>query len=132
MERAGSTVSVRFSALASWLARIKSRRMQVGSQPRRLSALLVVALDHSQATAHLVALLALHAFSPTLESQLRAGDDTPLLLAWSDGTLLPPRLRLSGGAPGGPRHRFHWAGWAKLYGDDLLLVRLDVAAPSVR
>jgi hypothetical protein len=101
---------------------------QVDSQPRRLSALLAAALDHSPATAHLVALLALHSFSPALESQLRAGDEAPLLLAWSDGTLLPPQLRLSGGAPGDLSVASAGQGGPSFYGDDLLLARVDLAA----
>ncbi len=100
---------------------------QVESQPRRLSTLLDAALDHSPATAHLVALLALHSFSPALESQLRAGDDAPLLLAWSDGTPLPPQLRLSGGAPGDLAVASAGQAGPSFCGDDLLLARLDLA-----
>jgi hypothetical protein len=105
----------------------------VGTHPVRLSELLSAALRESPAAAHLVALLALHAFSPALESHLRAGDESPLLVAWSDGTPLPPVLRRGGDAFG----RVFGAGRGEVaavgeppgfYGDDLLLVRLDVAA----
>ncbi len=108
----------------------------VGSQPTRLSTLLVVALDDSPATAHLVALLTLHAFSPALESHLRAGDETPLLLAWSDGTPLPPVLRRGGDVFGrvfaSGRSEVALAGDDALsfYGDDLLIVRLDVGTAA--
>lgn len=102
----------------------------VGSQPTRLSALLIAALDASPAAAHLVALLVLHAFSPALESHLRVGDETPLLLAWSDGTPLPPDLRRGDDALG---HVLDGVASAaddasSFYGDDLLIVRLDVGA----
>ncbi len=97
---------------------------EVGAQPTRLSALLTAALDDSPATAHLVALLALHAFSPAVESHLRVGDESPLLVAWSDGTPLPPLLRSGDAtAPGDD---------AGFYGDDLLVVRLDVVAAARR
>jgi hypothetical protein len=106
----------------------------VGSQPARLSTLLTAALEDSPATAHLVALLALHAFSPALESHLRAGDQGTILLAWSDGTPLPPVLRRGGEAYG---HVFGSGGVAQVpadapsfYGDDLLIVRLDVGAAT--
>lgn len=105
----------------------------VGSQPRRLSELLFEALEDSPATAHLVALLALHAFSPALESHLRAGDESALLIAYSDGQLLPNVLRRGGDAfarvfassdgPASDRP-------ASFYGDDLLVARLDVAAAA--
>ena len=78
------------------------------SQPVRLSALLALALEDSQKTAHLVALLALHAFSPAIGSHLRAGDGGPLLAAWSDGAQLPATL--------------------PFYGDDLLLSNVDLGA----
>ncbi len=87
----------------------------VGAYPTRLSDLLTAALEDSSAAAHLVALLALHAFSPALESHLRVGDESSLLTAWSDGTLLPPTLCRGGDAP-------------SFYGDDLLIVRLDPGA----
>jgi hypothetical protein len=90
----------------------------VGSTPTRLSALLAAALDDSPATAHLTALLALHAFSPALESHLRAGDESSLLVAWSDGKPLPVALRVVPAVSEA----------LTFYGDDLVLVRLDVAA----
>jgi hypothetical protein len=90
---------------------------EVDSQPTRLSALLAAGLEHSPAAAHLLALLVLHAFSPALESQLRVGDESALLLAWSDGTPLPPDLRGAADA-----QSFH--------GDDLLVARLDVGAAA--
>lgn len=107
----------------------------VSSQPTRLSTLLAAALDDSPAAAHLVALLALHAFSPALESHLRAGDESPLLLAWADGTPLPAVLRRGGDAFG---HVFGGscgsdvapADAPSFYGDDLLIVRLDVGAAA--
>ncbi len=89
----------------------------VDSQPTRLSALLSAGLEHSPAAAHLLALLVLHAFSPALESQLRVGDESALLLAWSDGTPLPPDLRGAADA-----QSFH--------GDNLLVARLDVGAAA--
>ncbi len=100
----------------------------VGSQPTRLSALLVAALDASPATAHLVALLVLHAFSPALESHLRVGDETPLLLAWSDGTPLPPDLRGRDDALGHVMDGVYSSAddASSFYGDDLLVVRIDV------
>jgi hypothetical protein len=102
----------------------------VGSQPTRLSTLLVAALDASPATAHLVALLVLHAFSPALESHLRVGDKTPLLLAWSDGTPLPPDLRRRDDALGQVMDGVSSSAddASSFYGDDLLVVRLDVGA----
>jgi len=102
----------------------------VGSQPTRLSTLLVAALDASPATAHLVALLVLHAFSPALESHLRVGDETPLLLAWSDGTPLPPDLRRRDDALGQVMDGVSSSAddASSFYGDDLLVVRLDVGA----
>jgi hypothetical protein len=98
----------------------------VKSQPTRLSVLLAAALDDSPATAHLVALLALHAFSPAIESHLRVGDESPLLLAWSDGKPLPSELRHVGGALGGGGPTA--ADAPSFFGDDLLIVRLDVGA----
>jgi hypothetical protein len=109
----------------------------VGSQmPVRLSELLGVALEDSPATAHLVALLALRAFSPAVESHLRARDESALLVAWSDGTMLPAALRRCGDAcgrvSGPPRGGEGLAaiGSPGFYGDDLLLARLDVAASA--
>jgi hypothetical protein len=106
---------------------------EVGSQPARLSVLLAAALDHSPAAAHLLALLVLHAFSPALESQLRAGEEAPLLLAWSDGTPLPPDLRHGGGGAfgrvlGGVTSTAEDA--PSFHGDDLLVVCLDVGAAA--
>jgi hypothetical protein len=107
----------------------------VGSQPTRMSELLAAALEGSPATAHLVSLLSLHAFSPALESHLRAGDESSLLVAWSDGTPLPPALRRGCDAFG----RVFGAQRGDVvevsqplafYGDDLMLVRLDVAAAA--
>lgn len=108
----------------------------IGSQPTRLSSLLAVALGHSPAAAHLVALLVLHAFSPALESHLRAGDESPLLLAWSDGTPLPPVLGQTTDAPsrafgGGPGNGTPVAVDSPSFdGDDLFVVRLDIGAAA--
>jgi hypothetical protein len=103
-------------------------------QPVRLSELLHVALEDSTATAHLVALLALRAFSPAIESHLRAGDESTLLVAWSDATMLP--VALCAGADAGGRVLEATSGLAVpaspdipgFYGDDLLLIKLDLAA----
>ena len=108
----------------------------VGSLPVRLSELLGVALEDSPATAHLVALLALRAFSPAVESHLRAREESPLLVAWSDGMMLPAALGRGGEAfgrvSGRPRGVEGPAAIETLgfYGDDLLLARLDVAAAA--
>jgi hypothetical protein len=107
----------------------------VGAQPRRLSDLLVEALTDSPSTAHLVALLALHAYSPAIESHLRVDDQTPMLVAWSDGTQLPAVLRRGGDAfervfgegRGAVELEVEAAGF---HGDDLLVCRLDVAAAA--
>ena len=105
------------------------------SEPRRLSELLATALDDSPVTAHLVALLVLHAYSPAIESHLRAGDESPVLVAYSDGTQLPAALRRGGDAFarvfGNGRGQSH-AGEqpAPFFGDDLLVIRLDVLAAA--
>ena len=105
-------------------------------QPVRLSELLGVALEDSPPTAHLVALLALRAFSPAVESHLRAGDGSPLLVAWSDGTTLPAGLRRGGDAFDRVFRAARGAAVAAVtdilgfYGDDLLLVKLDVVAAA--
>jgi hypothetical protein len=102
----------------------------VGEQPQRLSALLAEALEGSAATAHLVALLALHAFSPPIESQLRAGEESSVLVAWSDGTELPRGLRRRAAGFG---HRGNGRLFAKppvFHGDDLLVARLDLEAAA--
>lgn len=107
----------------------------VGIPARRLSDLLVEALECSAATAHLVALLVLHAYSPPIESHLRVDDQTPMLVAWSDGTQLPAMLRRGGEA----FERVFGAGDGALeahgevsgfHGDDLLVCRLDVSAAA--
>jgi hypothetical protein len=104
---------------------------RVGSQPVRLSSLLAAALDDSPAAAHLVALLALLAFSPALESHLRAGDESPLLVAWSDGQPLPSVLRRAGFArPFGVAPALSVVDAPSFHGDDLLVVRLDVGAAA--
>lgn len=108
----------------------------VGSQPTRMSELLATAVEDSPATAHLVTLLTLHAFSPAFESHLRAGDESSLLIAWSDGTPLPPTLRRGDDAFDGVSGDRRGAAEAEVshplafYGDDLMLVRLDVAAAA--
>ena len=77
----------------------------------------------------------MHAFSPALESHLRAGDESSLLVAWSDGTPLPPALRRGGDAFGrvfGAQRgdAVEVSQPLAFYGDDLMLVRLDVAAAA--
>ena len=105
----------------------------VGSQPRRLSELLREALQsrvapaEPAAVAHLLALLVLHSYSPELASQLRAGDETSLLMAWTDGV----RLELASKSPGSAAktEEDHLAGeFVRFFGDDLLIGRLDLAA----
>jgi hypothetical protein len=107
---------------------------QVDIEPRRLSALLSEALEDTAATAHLVALHALHAFSPALESHLRIGDERRVLVAWTDGTELPPVLRQNGDAFGrvfgSGRGGARPTDPSRFYGDDLLLARLDLAAAA--
>lgn len=101
---------------------------EVGAEPVRLSVLLDAALDHSLAAAHLVALLALHAFSPALESHLRVGDESPLMVAWSDGTAIPSQLHAevalapTGGVGSAAEDRL------RFHGDDLLIACMDVAS----
>lgn len=107
----------------------------VHAQPRRLSELLVEALERSPAAAHLVALLVLHAYSPAVESHVRAGDMSPLLVAWSDGRQLPADLRRGGDAfarvfGDGRGAAAPEAEMAGFHGDDLLVCRLDVAAAA--
>jgi hypothetical protein len=103
----------------------------VGAEPVRLSALLSAALQDSSAAAHLIALLVLKAFSPALETHVRAADESPVLIAWSDGTPLPAAFqaasRANGKVKGNGRHT---AGVADsgFHGDDLLVARLDVGA----
>jgi hypothetical protein len=101
----------------------------VGTQPRRLSDLLVDALEYSPATAHLVALLALHAYSPAIESHLRVDDQAPMLVAWSDGALLrrggDAFERVFGRGRGAVDLDGEVSGF---HGDDLLVCRLEVAA----
>jgi len=105
---------------------------EVGPEPVRLSSLLANALQTSCASAHLTALLVLNAFSPPLETHLRAGDEEPLLVAWSDGAVLPPALQAAasgsgnGGANGRPHEPSSTA--SGFHGDDLLVARLDVSA----
>jgi hypothetical protein len=107
----------------------------VDSEPRRLSELLATALEDSPVTAHLVALLVLHAYSPAVESHLRAGDESPVLVAYSDATELPAVLRRGGEAfarvfgngRGQPQTGEQPAAF---FGDDLLVVRLDVVAAA--
>jgi hypothetical protein len=106
----------------------------VGAEPVRLSALLAEALKDSPATAHLTSLLVLNAFSPALETHLRAGDEQALLVSWSNGAPLPAALQGVGSGNGmrpangngAAPHPNPAAGG--FHGDDLLVARLDVAA----
>lgn len=104
----------------------------VGAEPVRLSALLSTALQVSPATAHLIALLTLKAFSPALETHVRAGDESPVLVAWSDGTPLPAAFeaasRSNGNVNGNGRPTAAAAADSGFHGDDLLVARLDVGA----
>jgi hypothetical protein len=103
----------------------------VGSELQRLSTLLVEALQDSAATAHLVALHALHAFSPAIESHLRVGDERAVLVAWSDGTELPTVHNRNGATFGTARDPHRAPSDAVcFYGDDLLVSRLDLAAAA--
>lgn len=104
----------------------------VGTRPRRLSELLREALERSPAAAHLVALLVLHAYSPAVESHVRAGDTTPMLVAWRDGTQLPAALRRGGDAFAGVFGAGRGGatsdadGPSGFHGDDLMVCRLDI------
>ena len=106
----------------------------VGAEPVRLSTLLAAALQTSPGAAHLTSLLVLNAFSPALETHLRAGDERSLVVSWSDGTPLPAALQTVGlpngrrptnGNGNGHGSRPETDGF---HGDDLLVARLDVGA----
>lgn len=103
----------------------------IGVEPVRLSTLLTAALQASPSAAHLTALLVLKAFSPALETHVRAGDESAVIVAWSDGTPLPPALAAAsstnGKVNGNGRHTVADAG-SGFHGDDLLVARLDVGA----
>jgi hypothetical protein len=108
---------------------------RVGSEPIRLSPLLMQALGHSPQAAHCLALHVLHAYHPQLAKLARAGGGVELV-AYPDGRKLPANIitavdsdsfvrlmgsRCAGGAASQtPNNPFS--------GDDLLVVRVQVSA----